>query len=948
MKRYLALLVIMLLSIGLLMADEAKIGVIFGKIVDQDTGEPLIGVNILIDGTIMGAATDIEGAYRIERVPAGIYSLKITCIGYQTMKLQSFELKSGEVKKFDIAMQEQSIQADEVVVEAKAVTNTEASLLKNRQKSTSISDAISSEAISRRGSGNAADAMTQVTGASVVGGKYIVIRGLGERYTSTHLNGIELPSTDPDKKTVHMDLFPGNMLENIVTKKTFTPDQPGNFSGGIVDIGTKTQPEKFSMKFSSSMSYNSQANFNNQFLTYQGGNSDWLGVDDGIRDLPEIIKNNDNPFPTPVESRFDKQKASTLDQYSKAFNSIMTPNRTTSPINQSYMFSIGNQIALFNRPLGFLFSLSYKRNLSFYDNGKIQRWQLNGTTEQANALDYEMKLNDHKSSDEALVGNLMTASYKLSSNHIFSANWFYTHSGEKTTRFQSGEWPDQLDLNSVYETRSLLFIERSIQSLQMNGQHLFLDRLQAHWNLTRSTTAQDDPDLRFFSNDYSLDMENGDTTWSISKNLYNYPTRFYRSLEENNTHGNLKFSLPVNNYVLRNGKISLGMSYGSIDRAFTEKRYEVRQQEIRYMGNDSLFFDPSSFGIIDSANNRYRFGNYISDCSDYRNNYSGDQAIHAGFFMVESYISSHLRFITGVRYETTDLTVTSQDTTALEGAISTRDWLPSLNFVYELPWRMNLRLSYGRTLARPNFREMAPFRSFEFIGDYIFEGNPHLKRTLIDNYDFRWEWFINPGEILAVSTFYKQFRNPIERTIEIETNQITYQNVPEGRVWGAEFEARRQLGSLWSALNYFAVSSNLSLIHSQINIPADEYQLILKSDVHAKDTRPLFGQSPYLFNIELAYDNPNLDLVANLYLNLFGSRLSEVTMGATPDVFEQPQGKLDFSISKTLLNNIQFRFGANNILDAKSEKTIKYKGKSYLFEQYARGRSFSFGISYAL
>ena len=262
---------------------------------------------------------------------------------------------------------------------------------------------------------------------------------------------------------------------------------------------------------------------------------------------------------------------------------------------------------------------------------------------------------------------------------------------------------------------------------------------------------------------------------------------------------------------------------------------------------------------------------------------------------------------------------------------------------------MNLRASYGKTLARPNFREMAPFRSFEFLGDFQFVGVPDLKRTLIDNFDLRWEWFERPGELYAVSAFYKNFQNPIERTLDPTTEVINYQNVERGSIYGAEFEIRKRLDVLHNSLSNFMLNINFSLIRSKVDIPKDEYEVnIFPQDSSASKTRPLFGQSPYLVNLELSYFNTETGTTVGLFYNIFGSRLSEVTLGATPDVYEQPRGIFDLTFSQKMWFGFNFKFSAKNLLNSPVKKTIEFKGNNFIYHQYNTGRSFSVGVSYSI
>ncbi|MBD3234069.1 MAG: TonB-dependent receptor [candidate division Zixibacteria bacterium] len=352
--------------------------------------------------------------------------------------------------------------------------------------------------------------------------------------------------------------------------------------------------------------------------------------------------------------------------------------------------------------------------------------------------------------------------------------------------------------------------------------------------------------------------------------------------------------------------------------------------------------------MIDSSAGYYEFGNYVVDASELRANYDGDEQIAAIFSMVELPLSKKLKFVGGLRFETTQIDVVTQDPDYEEGNLDDNDVLPSASLIYRLSDNMNLRGAFGRTLARPTFRELAPFPSWDFANGFFFIGNTALKRSLIDNFDIRWEWFSNPGEILATSLFYKKFENPIERAIKNDNGEIQYQNVDEAIVYGAEFEIRKKLNILHSTLSDFSWGANLSLIHSEVDIPQDELLIIRAYDPDADDTRPLQGQSPYILNIDLTYNNTDTKTLASVTYNVFGERLSEVSLGGTPDIYEQPRPILNFIFNQSIMGNISLKASAKNILDSPMKKIHEFKGGEYIYHEYQTGRSITLGLSYEL
>lgn len=925
-----------------------RTGIITGVVVDKQTGEPVPGARVAVAGTKQGALADVKGRYTVKNVPEGVYSLVISSIGYTKVTITGVEVKADEPATYNVSMATEDLMTEEIVVEARAIRNTEAMLLKDRQKAASVSDAISAEAISRAGSNNAAEAMGRVTGASVMDGKYVYVRGLGDRYSNAQLNSSTLPSSDPDRRTVQMDMFPSNLLENIVITKTFTPDKPGDFTGGSVNISTKSFPEQFTMQLSSSTSYNTIATFNNNYLTYDGGETDWLGMDDGTRDVPSLVANN--RLPDYLSATRDLAKAQQLDAATKQFSSTMTPRKATAPINQNYALSVGDNAEVLGMPVGILGSLTYSTSYSAYEGGTEGRWKLTGNVNNVDELNNEMLLSDAQGKNAVLWGGLVNLSVRPALNHELGINYLYNQSGESSARYQSG-FISQLDREDTYETRTLKYVERNVQSFQGRGEHYLPELLDVRvdWSSAYATTTQDEPDLRFFSNSYSVRTQGAevDTFYYIEPSIYFLPAHYFRFLDERLWESSLNLSVPFKQWDDQNATLKFGGLAAFTRRDFTENRYEMKTGSVRYNGDPESYFSADSVGLVSTERVPYKFGSYVQDNSLARNNYNAKQDIMASYIMLDMPLTEKLRFIGGVRYEITKIDVQSQDSTLPVGILDNADVLPSVNLVYQLSDNMNLRGAYGKTLARPTFRELAPFASFEFVRDNTFIGNPELERTTVQNYDLRWEWFTGPGEILAVSGFYKDFTNPIERVILNDNGEIQFQNVSNAIVYGAEFEISKSLGMLTDILRDLRVGMNLSLIHSEVKIAESEMRMIRATDSSASDTRQLQGQSPYILNFDLGYSNFDLGTNVTLTYNIFGERLSDVAQGGTPDVFEQPQGMLNLNASQRVIGGLSARLSARNILDARFRKIQSYKGNEYVFQEYRLGSSFSLGLSYS-
>ena len=662
-------------------------GIISGKVVDAESGSALIGANVMIQGTEIGSSTDLEGMYRIINVSPGQYTLDISYMGYKKTEITNVQVKVGEVTPINVSLEFQVLEGEEVVVTAKAVRNTEAVLLKDRQKASAVSDAVSAEAISRVGSGNAADAMKQVTGASVVGGKYVFIRGLGDRYTSTQLNGAEIPSTNPYKRAGSIDLIPTSLVDNIVTVKSFTPDKPGNFSGGTVDIKTKDFPDAFSFHFSTSTSYNPQVNLtSNGPIFYSGGSNDWLGFDDGTRDIPSLLSNKDIVIPRSDEGRSNYEVAQLVDAYSKAFSSVMRPHSEKFPLNQGYSLSIGNQISLAGRPLGFLASLSYSQNYSSYDDGEFARWDL-GSAEMED-LATVMNLKDTQSTTEVLWGGLFKTSYKLHPFHKISANVMYNRNAENTARYLEGSNGYDLDEDvDTYQTSVLHYTERELQSYQFSGEHLlpFLFGSNLQWKASFNKNKQDEPDRRTFSS-YTRDLGDGEIRYGIRQNTP--PERYYRTMDESRNEYSMDMEIPLEQWLGKSSKLKVGALVANKERNYNERKFFFSQSPAyNYNGDADSLFSPDNVGLTDSTvvtirgqeYKTYNFGLVVLESNTPASIYTGTEDVSAYYALLDLPFGSRVRFIGGARYETTDMFVETMDDTKKKGDLSTTDVLPSAN-----------------------------------------------------------------------------------------------------------------------------------------------------------------------------------------------------------------------------------------------------------------------------
>jgi TonB-dependent receptor len=503
-----------------------------------------------------------------------------------------------------------------------------------------------------------------------------------------------------------------------------------------------------------------------------------------------------------------------------------------------------------------------------------------------------------------------------------------------------------------------------MQSYQLNGKHLIQPALNSRieWRATRSLASQDEPDFREFN---YLESENGQ--YENGGGWLHDPNRIYRFMEEDRNEYALDWIMPFKQWSGESGNVKFGGLTAHKNRDFNHRQYTYRTYN-----RDSDYSFNGAEGDIDTwlgwtgvvgtdtvaagtpfETIKNEIGVTISENYFDVSEYDAEQDINAWYGMLDIPLITNFRMITGARFESTDMQVSAFDNSKdslVVGSIVEDDILPSVNFIYGLSENMNIRVAYGKTLARPTFREMAPYFSYEVEGFYL-NGNPELKRTLIDNFDVRWEWFTRPGEIYAVSVFRKNFDDPIERTFTNVNKYVQYQNVDEAEVTGLEVEARKRLDQINPALEYFQIGGNASFTSSSIDIPQTELQFIEQSTGRKVDTdRPFQGQSPYIFNANASYDNTESGTSTSFFYNVFGERLYSVSFSGTPDVYEMPRHTLNWTFSQRLMENLSFKAGVDNILDA--ERRFEYEdtfpGKTYVFRSYKTGRTISVGLSYKL
>ncbi len=838
-------------------------------------------------------------------------------------------------------------------------------LLKERAQAAAAVESVSAEQISKSGVSDAADIVSKVSGAAVSEEGHAVIRGLTDRYSAATLNGAELPSSDPYRRSASLDMFPAKIIDRVAVTKTFTPDQPGSFTGGNINIITKSFPEQpfFSLELSSG--YNTQSSFNDEFMSYEGGSTDWLGMDDGTRELASELRTGDlpnprstirynNPAPPPnIMNQFEANDR--LDALTRAMGpAAFGPTFESAPLNHGFALAGGSTTHLWGRPLGAFFSLPYSHDYSYYDHGEVGRYSFNNV--QPGAVEQVKGYEETRSKETVNWSSTVSLAYQLGPDHEVGFNFLFNQFAEDSVRVREG-WDrvagDEIGGASQLQNR-LQWIERNLTMYQWKGSHLFpsASDLKLDWLATWTDTSQDEPDVRYFS---SRDGRFGDANLDPT-----YPARFFRNLEEDNLNLKFDFALPLSPLSPKPGEIKFGYFDSRSHRDYTDRLFYYGADD-DYLGADANEFaaadslgyarPPTTNVTVRTTTVNYVWPAYLDKVFD--SAYEGDRAIVAGYLMGDIAVGERLRFIGGARYEVTDIEVGSRSTLpdvlgqggrTVNTGLDRAHLLPALGLVHSLTPKMNLRLNYGATIARPSFRELAPIQSYDPVLDVFLYGNEDLGISEIDNYDLRWEWFPRPGELFAAGLFWKDMTDVIEkRAVNIVGDIVTFVNRPEAKVYGVELEARKSLDFLDARLSGFSLGGNLSLIESEVAIPADE-QAVLRLWGVTDTTRPLSDQSPYIMNWDLSYDNRRSGTSASLLFNVYGPRLA-VTALNSPDLYEQPAPGLDLVVSQRIGRHMRLKFTAKNLLNPAYKLTYG-KSEEGIYTAYTRGTSFGLSMAY--
>ncbi|SFU28519.1 TonB-dependent receptor [Pustulibacterium marinum] len=936
-KKYLFLLAI----IALPQFMSAQLGKVTGKIMDGEFNDILPYANVVIKGDANGATSDFDGVYSLDVEP-GTYTLVFSFVGYETKEITGVVVEANKATEINVTLNPASAMLDEVVITTSVRKNTEASVLNIQKKSVTLMDGLSLEGIKKTGASSIASAIKTVPGVSVQGGKYVYVRGLGDRYTKSILNGMDIPGLDPDKNTVQMDIFPTSILENIIVTKSASADLPADFTGGVVNIITKDFPSQKHQSISMSLGYNPDMHLNSDYLSYDGGATDFLGFDDGTRDIPISLTPNTNlPRPTSYNNPQD------VVILTRAFNSNLAAKKTTSLPNFGIGYSYGNQFNVGENKLGLIASIDYKNKTTFYDNfenGIYLKWSESDLYD----LRSDRLRTGASAQNTVLLSGLAGLSYKTEKSK-YKFNVLHIQNGEDNAAVytQTTNVSNRVDAIKNY----LEYNQRSITNLLLSGKHVSEDTsFTTEWNISPTFTSVQDKDAR-----QTTFIDNGDGTYQISSDA-GYPARIWRDLTETDLIGKLDFT---KSHTLFDRKSNL--KFGGL-YSYKKRDYLISTFYTNFTANfNTEIFNGNPDAILADENiwtPENQSGSYFRASYQDVNDFEANQNTAAAYISDEFSFSESLKAVIGLRaeYYTTFFTGTGTNDTYFnnEKVIDVLDLFPSANLIYSVNDKSNVRASYYRTTARPSFKEKSSVQIRDLLTGLMFLGNLDLDPSYMNNFDLRYEFFGNNAQMFAISGFYKDFKNPIEIVAYDQTvpDQITPRNSESASVVGIELEARKNLGFITKGLENLSLNVNVSVMDSKLKMADQEYSArtsFLKDGESVDRNRSLQGQSPYLINTGLNYNNSDLGLVTGVFYNVQGKTLEVVgSAGLIPDVYSVPFNSLNFNFSKTLdkEQKSKITLKIENILgDDRESEYESYRAENQNFSFRSPGTTFNLGYS---
>jgi outer membrane receptor protein involved in Fe transport len=936
MQKLLSTILILFVSISFAFAQE---GTIRGTIKDTKSKEDLVGATVFLEGHNKGGAADINGFFSLSHLPVGTYKLRISFVGYKSKFIENVRVLADQVTEVNTFLDEEGSTLNEVKVIGQKLTNTEISVISEIKAAQQIVSGISAAQISKTLDRNAAEVVKRVPGVTIFGDRFINIRGLNERYNTVMLNNTFTPSMESDVRSFSFDIIPSNQIDRILVFKSPAAELPGEFAGGVVKIFTKTIPDQNSLTVDYGTSFRSGTT-NQTFFTPQSGDLAWTGFNQGFSDLPKY-------FPSTDELKnIALTNPQRLQQVGQSLKNSWTPVQSNAIPDQRLAITGAFKTNLGNVKIGNVTAVNYSNTRTNFT--KVQNDYGYSSIEKTGKADELSVFNDQQYTNAIRVGFLHNWAFKLSDNHTIEFKNLYNQLSNAQYIDRNG-----FENGANWQIKSFNQNYRGIYTGQLLGRHNFNDgKTKIDWVAGYNQSYNQLPDYKRFrySSDGKLVVPQGAVqTFNLGRTNIN--------LDEKAITGGVnlvqKLTIQKGTTAENSKEIELkaGAYYEVKDRTFNARNLGYVQSNSSLFNIGSLPIDQ----IFAPQNINTTNGVKIDEQTNKSDAYTAKNSLLAVYASGNYSFSKKFNVIAGVRIESNAQKLNgydNRDGKAVSPNIDVTSVLPSINVSYNFSEKSLLRLAYGKTLNRPEFREIAPFTFYDFVLNRVVTGNPNLQNAKVDNYDFRYEFYPTPSEIISIAAFYKDFTTPIEVVFTSSSNpNVSFDNAQSAYSTGIELEIRKSLEPVTtnSFLNKINILFNASLIYSRVK---------LKPEIAANqsDNRPLQGQSPYVINGGLNYNNQKTRLQVNLLYNVIGKRIYAVgnNFGALyPDWYEMPRNILDLTFSKGITKNLVIKGGITDILNQKAlilqdgnQDGTYSKDNDQTIQSYSPGSVYSLGVVY--
>lgn len=889
-------------------------GSISGVIKDKKTKETIVGANVYIEGTTIGSSTNLEGNFEIKNIPAGSYTIVISFVSYKTQKIANVIVSNNKVTIINVDLEEEITMIQGVVVQAKRKTDTDVSMINTIKTSNLVVNGMSSQQISHSQDKDASEVVRRIPGVTIIDDRFIVVRGLVERYNSVQLNNASTPSSESDIKAFSFDLIPSTAIDRILIYKTPAPELPAEFSGANISIYTKNVPEKSGLQISYSSAFRNNTTFKS-FFKYKGSVTDKFGYDDGTRALPSSIPSFED-FNQVINNPTleNKQKRA---EFGRAFSKIWTANENKAPIDEGFGLNYAGTFNIKKIKIGNISSLSYSTN---FKSSITELNAYNGydTVKDISVNSYHFI--DSAYSQSVKISALSNFSFQLNENHIIEFRNLMNQQGVTKTTYRSGieNYRDQ-----YVKSIELNYNQRFMINSQIGGNHSFFNNnTKLMWTIGYSHVKREQPDIRrltstlpliqdtdnIYYNQYCIYFPNradpelaGRLFLNMNEKIWIFASELVQKIKINDEHEPiLKFG-----YVQESRKrIFNSRLFGFVRNSQTPWYYG-------YQSIDTIFAD---------YNINYNKGIRLDEATNPTDSYEAENNLIAGYIAINHILWKKFTIYGGVRMEK-NLMILSSKNANLSEYIQQRDtvnFFPSINLSYHFNSKSLIRFAYGKTINRPEFREIAPYNFYNFEEKAGMYGNPNLKSAYVDNIDIRFEFYPSHSELVNIGFFFKTFTNPIEaNSISAGSGKnYTFKNIDKASSLGFEIDIKKSFSNLkvhnplLSWIKNTVVVMNASFINSKVEI----------TDVMAREkNRPMQGQSPYIINTGIYYQNDSLKFTCSIMYNVIGKRIAFVGDVDNPHIYEMPRNSLDVTIIKSLFKRVQLKIGVKDILNQSIE-----------------------------